>query len=307
MQNQQTQQPQAGSGMFNSLLNKPQQPGQSQGFGGPANTGLTLGQSTTNQQQTVPGVRIDIDQVRGTTRFNDLHESIQNDIENMDKILDQQIRMKNDCSAIMPAHDSQLATIPNDVEFCRRKLIGLDAAMSSDAEAIAKLQKLVSTDFEHGKLSFSAIDNLRLPQQYHIAGVWPPKPTSNNNQSQGGGGDSQDIVGYFSSTVDELSATLQKYQKNIGEIELHLRNVESTSAQQVSSLIARRNGASGTDEDAIRELASALADFEQGILHVAGKVGGVREGVQTIQLGAFPDSTTSSTNQAPNKKRSGIY
>jgi hypothetical protein len=303
-QNQQTQQAPPTSNMFTSLLNNPQQQQtQQQGFGGLSTTGLTLGQST-NQQQTVPGVRIDTANIRGTTRFNDLHDELQSQIETMDKIIEQQVRLKNECYAIMPAHNDQLASIPNDVEFCRRKLIGLDAAMSSDAEAIAKLQTLASTDFDQGRLSFSAIDNLRLPPQYHVSGVWPAKSTPNNNQSQGGGGD---IVGYFSSAADELSATLTKYQKNISDIELHLRNVEGASAHQVAALIARRNGASGSDEDAIRELAGALAEFEQSILHVAGKVGGVREGIQTLQLGAFPDTTGNSTRPATNGKRRGIY
>jgi nucleoporin p58/p45 len=266
---------------------------------------LQFGQSNSQQQQTVPGVRIDTANIRGTTRFNDLHDELQKQIDHLDAVIQQQIKIKNDINAILPAHDNGLANIPNDVEFCRRKLIGLDAAMSSDIESIGNVQKLVTKDIEHAKLSFRAADNLRLPAQYHIPGVWPSKSSTNDNRSQNGNGEAQqDIVGYFSSTADELSATLTKYQKNVNEIELHLRNVESTSAQQVASLVARRNGGSASDDDAIRELAAALVEFEQGILHVAGKVGGARESVQTLQLNQF---TGPSDANATNGKRSSIY
>jgi nucleoporin p58/p45 len=80
--------------------------------------GLSLGQSTNQQQQTVPGVRIDVTNIRGTTRFNDLHEDLQKQISFLDDFIQAQIQLKNDCDAIMPSHDSQLAQVPNDVEFC---------------------------------------------------------------------------------------------------------------------------------------------------------------------------------------------
>lgn len=282
----------------NSSLNQAQQQPQPQG-------GLTFGQSNNQQQQTVPGVRIDIANIRGTTRFNDLHDELQKQIDHLDQVIQQQVQIKNDITAFIPAHDNDLSHIPDDVEFCRRKLIGLDAAMSSDIESIGNVQKLVTKDIEHAKLSFKAADNLRLPPQYHIPGVWPSKSTTNDNRSQNGDGEAQqDIVGYFSSTADELSSTLGKYQKNISEIELHLRNVESTSAQQVASLVSRRNGGSASEDDAIRELAAALTEFEQGILHVAGKVGGAREGLQALQLGGF---TGPSDVKLSKGRRSGVY
>src|SRR5271156_1108431 len=99
MQSQQSQ-PQAQSGMF----------------GGGA-LGGGLGQS--NNQQTVPGVRIDTTNIRGTTRFNDLHEDLQKQITQIDEVIQAQIRLKHDCDAIMPSHESQLSNIPHDVEFIR--------------------------------------------------------------------------------------------------------------------------------------------------------------------------------------------
>lgn len=245
-----------------------------------------MGQSRNLQPQTIPGVKIDMANLRGTTRFNDLHEELQKQVELMDSVIQGQIKLKNDCNAIMAPHDSQLATIPSDVEFLRRKLVGLEAAMAADAEAISHVREFIKTDAENAKLSFRAIDNLKLPPQFHVSGVWPTKATSSDAQGHGGS-DTQDIVGFFSSNAAELATTLAKYRKHIGEIEQHLRSVEESSAQQINALIARRNDAAPRDDDEIRQLAFALADFEQSILHVAGRVGGLREGIQTLQLGNF--------------------
>jgi nucleoporin p58/p45 len=262
--------------------------------------------SGNQQQQTVSGVRIiDTASIRGTTRFNDLHDDIQAQIMNIDNVIQAQIKLKNDCDAIMPSHDVQLSNIPNDVDYCNRKLKGLEDVIETDAEFIAVLRDLIKSDAENAKLSFRAIDNLKLPPQYHNSGTWPAKSSSSNNQTQSPAtGDAQDIVGFFSSTVDELSSKLEKYQKNVTEIEQHLRGVEASTAQHINALVSRRNGSSGGLNDELQELAESLQDFERSILHVAGKVGGTREGVQSLQLGGFMKSAS---GIGANGKRSGVY
>jgi nucleoporin p58/p45 len=155
-------------------------------------------------------------------------------------------------------------------------------------------------------LSFRAIDNLKLPPQYHNSGHWPPKGPGGNSQAQGtGAGDSKNIVGYISETSDELAEQLVKYQKNVTDIELHLRGVEASTAQQIHSYIARRNGSSAAQMDELQELVESLQDFERGILHVAGKVGSTREGVQSLQLGAFMGG--SAPNGSSANKKSHVY
>lgn len=271
-------------------------------MGSSLNGGIQLGQSTNQQQQSVPGVRIDMSNIRSTTRFNDLHDDIQKEIMNIDNVIQTQIRLKNDCDAIMPKHDEQLAQIPTDVEFCRRKLIGFENASDSDVHSIAVVQRFIRTDAEHAKLSFKAIDNLKLPPQYHTPGIWSSKGSPSNNEANGSG-DAQNIVGFFSSTADELANTLEKYQKQILEIEQHLRSVEATSAQQINALVAKRNGISNGQDDPMEQLTGALRDFESSLLGVASKVGGVREGVQGLQLGRYSAPQDGYRNQ----NRSGIY
>jgi nucleoporin p58/p45 len=273
-------------------------------FGSTLGGGLSLGQSNNQQQQTVPGVTVDMTNIRSTTRFADLHEDIKKGIINIDAVIQAQIQLKNDCDAIMPAHESQLAQVPHDVEFCRRKLIGVQHAGAGDVYSIDIVKKSIDTDVQHAKLSFKAIDNLKLPPQYHNPGIWSAKTTSSSNQAQTNGtGDAQDMVGFFSTTADEIAATLANYQKQIVNIEQHLRGVEGTSAAQLNMLIAKRNGSFAGNDDPMEQLTGALRDFEESLLGVAGNVGAARAGVQGLQLGRF----SAPTNGAKNGPRTGVY
>ena len=273
-------------------------------FGSTLGGGLSLGQLSSQQQQTVPGVTIDLTNIRSTTRFGDLHQDIKKEIENIDAVIQAQIQLKNACESIMDSHNSQLAQVPHDAEFCRRKLIGVQHAGAGDVYSNNLVKKYIDTDVQHAKLSFKAIDNLKLPPQYHNSGIWSAKTTSSNNQSQTNGeGGAQDMVSFFSATADELAATLESYQKHIVEIEQHLRGVEGSSAAQLNALIAKRNGSFAGNEDPMEQLTGALRDFEEGLLGVAGNVGAAREGVQGLQLGRFP----ASRNGAKKGSRSGVY
>jgi nucleoporin p58/p45 len=296
--------------MFSSLGQNQNNQGsgpQNQGnglFGSTLGGGLSLGQSNNQQQQTVPGVTIDMTNIRNTTRFGDLHQDIKKEIENIDAVIQAQIQMKNQCDAIMSSHNTQLAQIPHDVEFCQRKLIGVQNAGAGDVYSINLVKKYIDTDVQHAKLSFKAIDNLKLPPQYHNSGIWSTKTTPSSNQGQTNGeGGAQDMVSFFSSTADELAATLASYQKHIVEIEQHLRSVEGSSAAQLNTLIAKRNGSFAGIEDPMEQLTGALRDFEESLLGVAGDVGAAREGVQSLQLGRFPGPT----NGAKKGPRSGVY
>ncbi|RDL39821.1 Uncharacterized protein BP5553_04161 [Venustampulla echinocandica] len=299
----QNQPPQAQqNSMFSSQAQT--QPSSLGPFGGSAlGGGLTLGQSTSQSQQTVPGVRIDVTNLRGTTRFNDLHDDLAKAIAQMDQVIQGQIKLKNDCESIMPAHDQQLSQIPNDVNFCSRKLTGVESALVSDVKTIALVRESVKTDAKNAKLSFRAIDNLKLPQQYHSAAIWTSK-SSGNRSPEDGEDEAQDIVGFFSATADELAATLNKYQNNLAEIEQHLQSVEAGSVQQINAFVAKKNGSSSAHEDPVMELAGALREFEHSILGVASKVGSTREGVQSLQLGGF---TAPATGMGASSRRNGVY
>jgi len=211
----------------------------------------------------------------------------------------------NRCAAFMPPHEKQLESVPPDVDFCNRKMRGLADLMDGDVAAVSALKSQVEEDAEHAKLSFRAIDNLKLPPQYHNSG-WPTKSTGADSRSQGNSAarDSRDIVDYFSSTVDDLNSKLSKFQKNISEIENHLRSVEGSTAQQIHTFVARRQGGGAVSNNEIRELAESFQDFERGILNVAGKVGSATEKVQSLQIGSFMGTNGGTTNTS---RTNGVY
>lgn len=249
-------------------------------------------------------MRIDVSLLKGTTRFNDLHEDLQKQIENIDKIILAQQALSGECEAIMPSHESQLSSIPTDVDFLTRKLIGVESSLETDAEAVALVGNLVKSDAEHAKLSFKAIDNLKLPQQYHHQGNWIGKSSSVAKSSQGqDSSDPQDLVSYFSQTGDEMSATLSRYQNHIGEIEQHLRTVEAATMMQAQQMNSK--GFGDDVDDKKRELAAVLREFEAGIRGVASEVAETREEMQRLQLGGFADSNNE--RLSGKVKRTGIY
>lgn len=247
-------------------------------------SGSIFGQQS-SQQQSVPGVRIDLSNIKSTSRFNDLHEDVQKWITEMDTFISNQIAFSGQAEAASEAQARNLASIPPDVDFCQRKLIGLDDALTTDSANIEQVKALVKIDAEHATLSFKAIENLKLPSQYHNSGIWSVRSTSNNPKS--GEGEAQDIVEFFSRTADELGGTLQKYKRNFSEVELHLRGVETNTIQQTQALIAQQNGGLGGQENPVAELAAALMEFEKSIVGVAVRIGATREGVQSLQLGDF--------------------
>jgi nucleoporin p58/p45 len=258
-----------------------------------------MGQSTAAQQQVVPGVRIDLSNIKSTTRFNDLQEDLQKEIAMIDEVIQKCIKDKEAIDAFMPSHGDHLAAIPTDVSFVSRKSEGAHNALSSDIVAIDQLRVLVKQYAGHARLSFKAIDNLKLPTQYHQAGLW-----SNRGQQVGGGagagggvgvggGDANeqsnsDLISYFSQTASEMDDMMRKLEQNLGEIEVHLHGVQGNILEQMQRVAAQsKSAAQGGVDERVVELAGVLRDFEESILKVAGVVGGVREGVTELQLKDF--------------------
>jgi nucleoporin p58/p45 len=254
-----------------------------------------MGQANSQQQQqVVPGVRIDVSNIRSTTRFNDLQEDIQNKIAEIDKAIQGFMAQKAELDAFMPAHGDQVASIPTDVSFVSRKAAGVETALGGDAVAVKQLRELVKVDADNARLSFKAVDNLKLPTAYHQAGLWSTRGQqggAGGAGAAGGSGDadgesSSDLVSFFSKTADEMGDTMRKFEKNLTEIEMHLRGVQGNVLEQLQKVAsAPKNGVQNGADEKVVELAAVLRDFEESILQVAGVVGGAREGMTSLQLG----------------------
>ena len=243
-------------------------------------------------QQTIPGVRINLNELRPTTRFNDLHDDIQKIVEKVDNFILNQIYLSEQCDGTMPKVESALAFIPDDVEFCARRLDTMQQALENDAAAIESGRELVGKDAADARLSFKTVQNLRMPQQFQHANLWnQPQPPQNigsvlqdGNMEESG---SADLVSYFSRQADEMTRTLGTFKDHIAEVETYLRGLEVSTVHQMQRLqfTKNRDGGQRSADDQVRELAAVLREFEGGILGVAGKVGGVREKVQEAMLG----------------------
>ncbi|KAI1413859.1 hypothetical protein F5Y13DRAFT_24309 [Hypoxylon sp. FL1857] len=259
---------------------QPQQPGLS--LGASLGIGLTMGQST---QQTVPGVRIDVSNLKGTTRFNDLQDDLQKQIERVDMFIQQQMRNKEQVDSFMPGHKEMLESIPSDVNFVAKKYESAHSALASAAQSIEAARGLVAQDVEHARLSFRAIDNLKLPEQYHTAGIWSPRqqPAGTANTEA----DGQDLVSFFSRAADEMEEQVRRYESNMSEIEMHMHGVSDSLVEQLQKMMANKNGTSSGPNEKAQELSAVLRELQQGILKVASDVASAREGMTQLQLGNF--------------------
>jgi nucleoporin p58/p45 len=264
------------------------------------------GLGSTLQQQSVPGVKIDLANLRGTTRFGDLHEDLQKLVEEIDKGIVAQTELHKQVEAMMPGHEQNLICIPNDVEFVSRRLTTMQHALENDAQVIDYVRKTVKKDANDARLSFRALDNLKLPPQYHYQGLWssptpsaPPRSVAGAAATDEEG--STDLVAYFSQQADVMAETLEKYKSNLQEIEEGLRGVEAKTAQMTQKLMLTKgeDGREKNEAETVSELSQVLRGFETGILNVAGSVWMTREGVQEL--------TVSGGRSGGRDRRTGVY
>lgn len=227
-----------------------QQPRQQGGVLGP---GLTMGQSTnaaTAGGATVPGVRIDLSNIKGTTRFGDLDQSLQTEIIAIDAMIQRCMDHKAQVDAFMPAHGEQVAAIPGDVKLLTRRRDTVEQALDSDVQSVRAVQALVTRDANSARLSFAAVDNLKLPPQYHhpSAGTAADK-TSGNNAADGTAPDTdpladlyntddndagdRSIVGFFERNAGELASNLDVYESRLAEVEAHMRGLEAAAVARM--------------------------------------------------------------------------
>lgn len=248
----------------------------------------------TQQQQTVPGVRIlDVNQLRSTTRFNDLHEDLQKVIEQVDSFILGQIRCQEECAHHTEDIDQKCHQMPPDVEYCTKALDTVQQALENDADTVAVAKGLVKADVADAKLVFKTVQSLKMPPQFHQGGLW-----NTTGISQSGGpsfpeedaevGASRNIIEYFSKQVDEMTKTLDAYKRNIGQVEAYLQDVESNTSKQIEQTMFSREQDRGekSAEEQVRQLAAVLRDFEHGITGVATRVGGTRDKIQETILGS---------------------
>ncbi|KAK0645142.1 Nucleoporin NUP49 [Lasiodiplodia hormozganensis] len=282
----QPQQPQQPSLFGGSAMNNTQQPASGGLFGSTQN-------ANAGAQATVPGVRIDISNIRGSTRFSDLHEDLQKQIEHMDTLIQQQISHHDQCQAFIDGRlKENISYLPNDVEFVNSKCEAVETALDNDSQAIAQLKQTIKKDVENARISFRVLENLKLPTQFHYGGsMWtaapaPAKSAAPDDESADDG--NTDLVSFFDSQTDEMGDTLKQQARLLTEIEQHLRTVEANTMQQAQELMARRGAGTAEEhhENRLRELALLFQEIQKAILNEAQKVGDCREKVIEATVGS---------------------
>lgn len=194
--------------------------------------------------------------------------------------------------------------MPNDVEYCTRTLGTLQQVLENDADAIGHAKGLIRTDAANARLSFKIVRNLKMPAQFHHSGLWNASTASqvlvpsraDQDLEDGATGD---LVSYFSKQAEDMSKTLDNYKSSIAEVESYMKGIEANTMQQMQRMmfVRGRDGGKRSAEDQVRELAAVLREFENGILGVAGRVGGARETILGMMLGDSGDAGVKSTTR----------
>ncbi|KAL3459443.1 hypothetical protein BJX64DRAFT_291268 [Aspergillus heterothallicus] len=263
----------------------------------------------------IPGVKVDITNLLPTTKYESCADEIKAELERFDTFVLNQINMCNEVAGMVPSVAAQGSTIPNDVEYVRGKLETMQHALENDASDIEQLRTLVSRDAAEAQVAFRAIDTLKLPLQYQPnggSGWWsapdqkvsdlqslrstrkntlalPDEVEGDASTASTINGVPVNLVDYFSQRSDEMSVVLERYTRNLKEIEDHLHGVESTLERQIHDFTTSRSrdsAGAGTPKSVLNDLAAVLSDVETGILGVASRLGTVTEQAQEVMLGA---------------------
>ncbi|OAG10247.1 uncharacterized protein CC84DRAFT_475690 [Paraphaeosphaeria sporulosa] len=257
-------------------------------FGGMNSQNNTLG--GLGQSSNLGGSQViqmnDLSQIKGTTRLNDLHPDIQKQVFGLDDAIQARIDDVNKMRETYPGHIQKLETIAPDVEYVEKKLATVALGLENDAANIAHLKTIVDHDANDAELSFRAIVNQALPAQFRYGNpsnlsASTAKPASAGSLENDDPTKPVDLIAYFNRRTDDLGKTLQTYQSQIREIEMHLKTMEHGVLEKNQQLAGARN----RSLDDRQQLVEALRAIESAIMDSAKKVGKVRDDVTRHTLG----------------------
>jgi len=206
--------------------------------------------------------QIDITHLRATTKFDQLTPALQKEIEDVDSMILNQIKLASEVSDLLPTVIAAGKTIPNGVEFVTQKLDEVEAGLGNDAEAIVSARdgNMKKGELE-AKCVFRAIDRLKMPRQYQInytqneslssggayggSGLngWWNNPQTLKGSVRGGssrgdtiqlpGEDAEEaiqgpksLIELFNTRADEMRGSIQSDRQLLGEIENFVQGLE---------------------------------------------------------------------------------
>ncbi|KAF6810282.1 nucleoporin nup49 nsp49 [Colletotrichum plurivorum] len=239
--------------------------------------GLTMGQST--MQQTVPGVRVDISNVKGTTRFNDLEQSLQTEMENCDLMIQRFMAHASEIKGFMAAHGGDLAQLTNDVNWLQRKYEGVKTTLDEDIVTLAHVKDLVKSDADIAKMAFAGADQLKLPAHYHQ--TWLSRGGNAGSATNGSQDRNlEDVLTLFSNEADRLKELHQFQVQKIKEMEQHMPGVEHGLYERVRAL---RDQTQVPAFNMVLDLLETIKMMGDKIYEAADGIVDVREKLTTLQ------------------------
>lgn len=261
-----------------------------------------MGQQSTNNtaNATVGATKIDLDNLRPTTRFEDCVDQVKQEMEAIDKMIQEQEKYAKEIEAFLPKHGEDVNSIAPDVTFITDKAEDVEQALSSDAQGVDAQRKNAERDRKDVERCQRIVTNLSLPQGYQYSGMnstygsmygqqRPQQPQNSTNNREDSNNYDTDLIGnYFVPLAGDLQKTMDAYASNLSEIESHMRVIESSAVHQAQQLAQRKAGVGGQQnggDATVRELADTLRGFEESILGVASVVGECRDGVNELVLG----------------------
>jgi hypothetical protein len=272
-QQQQPQQQQQQNTLFGSMNNQSRPT--------PLGGGLGTSQLGAGAQQPV---QTTLDNIKGTTRFNDLHPDLQNLIQQFDEGIQRKVNYCNEIRETLPGSGTDVASVAPDVALLESILSTIETGLDNDSRSIAHLKDVVKKDASDAALSFRAIENQRLPAQFHYRNSANLSSSTKTPATSTLDDDDPtkpvDLMNYFNRRTDDLGRTLDVYQGQIREIEAHLRTMEAGTIEKAQQLTGSRSA----PRDQRRELVDALKAIEGAILESARKVGKVRDDVNKRRI-----------------------
>ncbi|KAH0613340.1 uncharacterized protein H6S33_009720 [Morchella sextelata] len=240
-------------------------------------------QGQQQQQNTVPAATVDITRLTPTTRFGDCHESVQQELEQLEKHIQDQIRAAQELSALFPSHRAIVETIPSDTKVLAHKLSTTKSFLAADQAALQAAQQHHIADNEAATLSIRCLDLFRLPPQQRTQ-YFQRSEQENEVTSNG------PMIAYFNNHAAGMEKKLRIFLESVGEVEASLRSVEQQAAIGASSagingedLIAMTGGVGGRQD--ARMLNRTLREFNDALKDVSARIVDVKDGLRELKAG----------------------
>ena len=231
-------------------------------------------------QQAAPGVRVDLTQVKGSTKFDDLTKEGQDLISGIEATIDKVGKWKDEIAGYTPVHEQDIRQLAVDVAYLQNKYeLVKRAVLEGDVASVQELRTMSNKNIDDAQTVGRAVENLKLPAHYHLPGLFT---STGANTSFGADPGESDLIGFFNRQCAQLQERDERLRSYLAEIQQHMPNVEGGLYQKLTALQGQMGG--GSSGAAFEEMRATLVDMRNVILRQAVEVGKTREALTKLQV-----------------------